>query len=207
MHIVSLLHARINMYKCLSKPTSRTWRTTWSLTAPKMAPESAPKSAPINVLTNHIQSAKTRFLRGAKDECRRHGSLTSRTPWSALFGRDTESTFESIFGNIFRHAFRPTFRFTLGALFGELFDVLVGASIAKISQQPTSKKPHAAEQNQHSAKLFELTARNDALKQKVTLFFLACMRRCWRRNAIALPISRILFCKTSDFWESEIFLR
>ena len=68
-------------------------RQTWYQ---KRAPESAPKSAPKSVLKNQIQSAKTWFLRGAKDECRRHGFRTSRTPWSALFGRNLESTFRRI---------------------------------------------------------------------------------------------------------------
>ena len=100
-----------------------------------------------------------------------------------------------------------TWRALFGALFGELFGVLVGASIAKISQQPTSNKPHTTEQNQHSAKHLELTARNDALKQKATLFFgvHASVLATDRSNDIALPISRIL--KTSDFWEPEVFLR
>ena len=116
LHSVSLLHARLNMYKSLvsaflglgERPghsAHQIWhqkvrqrgRQTWYH---KRAPKSAPKS----VLTNQIQSATTRFWRGAKDECRRHGFRTSRTPWSALFGRDLESTFGSIFGNIFWHA-------------------------------------------------------------------------------------------------------
>ena len=98
----------------------------------------APKSAPINVLTNQIQPAKTRFLRGAKDERRRHGSQTSRTPWSALFGRDTETTFESIFGNIFRRIFRPTFRCT----FGRTFRRIVRRACGRINRkdQPTGNK-------------------------------------------------------------------
>ena len=180
-----------------------------------MAPESAPKrrhvwyqkrapkSAPKGVLKNQIQSAKTRFLRGARDECRRHGFWTSRTPWSALFGRDPKSTF----GNVFGIFLGTLFDALMGALFGELFGVLVGAPIAKISQQPASNKPHAAEQNQHSAEHLELTARNNAFKQKATLFFLGVhgsLLATDRSNVIALPISRILFGKTPDFWVTKV---
>ena len=75
----------------------------------------------------------------------RHGALCLVETRRALLRAFLEIFFGAFFG--------PLFGALLGALFSELFGVLVGASIAKISQQPTSKKPHAAEQNQHSANL------------------------------------------------------
>ena len=133
-----------------------------------------------------------------------------RPVWSRLGEHFWDHFLEIFLGTLFGALFGEIFGALLGALFGELFAVLVGASIAKISQQPTSNKPHAAKLNQHSAKHLELTARNDPLKQKATLFFFgvhASVLATDRSNVIALPISRILFCKTSSFWELEIFLR
>ena len=75
----------------------------------------------------------------------RHGALCLVETRRALLRAFLEIFFDMLFG--------PLFGSLVGALFGELFAVLVGASIAKISQQPTSNKPHATEQNQHSAKL------------------------------------------------------
>ena len=111
----------------------------------------------------------------------RRGAPCLVETWRALLGAFLEIFLGTLFGVLFGEL--------MGALFGELFGVLVDASIAKISQQPTSNKPHAIEQNQHSAKHLELTARNDPLKQKATLFFWrACvgagdgLEQCYRAH-------------------------